>query len=39
MIPYLGGSGAPEGQPLGVPKPPLGYKILIFRENQLKLGI
>ena len=37
-LPYLRGSGAPEGQPLGVPKPPLGHKIHIFGNRKLKLG-
>ena len=31
--------GPLKGQPLGVPTPPLGHKIHIFRENQLKLEI
>ena len=35
----LGAHGPPKGSPLGVLKPPLGHKIYIFGDRQLKFGM
>ena len=35
----LGAHGPPKGSPLGVLKPPLGHKIHIFGDRQLKFGM